>query len=202
MPRDGRGAPRKTRIAGDREAIIGHVIEGRYLKRQKARPSEIVRAVLVECRKAGISPPSEATIRRRVNLIDKGVASRLRADDPGTKPILGATPIPKYPIDVVQIDHTPVDVILVDPFERLPIGRPYLTVAIDVMSRMGARYSQVRLLFETNRLSDRRIVSWVQNTAILHLMSAARSNAGARQMCRRAGWRGYSDDTARRFSGS
>lgn len=35
----------------------------------------------------------------------------------------------------MQIDHTPVDVILVDPFERLPIGRPYLTVAINVMSR-------------------------------------------------------------------
>lgn len=140
LPRDGRGAPRKTRIAGDREAIIGHVIEGHYLKRQKARPSEIVRAVQVECRKAGISSPSEATIRRRVNLIDKGVASRLREDDPDTKPILGATPIPKYPLDVVQIDHTPVDVILVDPFERLPIGRPYLTVAIDVMSRMIAGF--------------------------------------------------------------
>ncbi|NCO22271.1 MAG: transposase [Hydrogenophilales bacterium CG17_big_fil_post_rev_8_21_14_2_50_63_12] len=140
LSRDGRGAPRKPRIAGDREAIIRQVIEDLYLKRQKVRPSEVVRTVQIECRKAGISAPSEATVRRRINRIDKGIASRRRADDPSTKPILGAIPIPKYPLDVVQIDHTPVDVILVDPFERLPIGRPYLTVAIDVMSRTIAGF--------------------------------------------------------------
>ncbi|PZU13588.1 MAG: transposase [Citromicrobium sp.] len=140
LPRVGRGAPRKTRIAGDREVIISQVIEDRYLKLQKERPSEIVKTVQAECRKAGVSPPSEATIRRRIGRIDRGVASRLRENDPNTKPIVGATPIPDYPLDVVQIDHTPVDVILVDPFERLPIGRPYLTVAIDVMSRMIAGF--------------------------------------------------------------
>ncbi|MBR9852546.1 MAG: DDE-type integrase/transposase/recombinase [Rhodobacteraceae bacterium] len=136
LPRAGRGAPRKPRIMEDREAVIRQVIEHLYLNRQRARPSEIVRTVQIECRKSGVSPPSEATIRRRINQIDTGVVSRRREDDPATKPILGATPIPNYPLDVVQIDHTPVDVILVDPFERLPIGRPYLTVAIDVMSRV------------------------------------------------------------------
>lgn len=35
----------------------------------------------------------------------------------------------------VQIDHTPVDLIVVDERHRLPIGRPYLTAAIDVFSR-------------------------------------------------------------------
>jgi putative transposase len=86
LPCDGRGAPRKSRIEGDRDAIISQVIEGRYLKRQKVRPSEVVKTVQVECRKAGVSPPSEASIRRRINRIDKGVASRLREDDPCTKP--------------------------------------------------------------------------------------------------------------------
>ena len=33
------------------------------------------------------------------------------------------------------MDHTPVDVIVVDERHRLPIGRPYVTVAIDVASR-------------------------------------------------------------------
>jgi putative transposase len=40
----------------------------------------------------------------------------------------------------VQIDHTPVDVIIVDEIYRLPIGRPYLTVAIDVYSRCIAGF--------------------------------------------------------------
>ena len=35
----------------------------------------------------------------------------------------------------MQIDHTVVDVIVVDERERRPVGRPYLTAAIDVFSR-------------------------------------------------------------------
>lgn len=38
----------------------------------------------------------------------------------------------------MQIDHTPLDVIVVDEVHRKPIGRPYLTLAIDVYSRMVA----------------------------------------------------------------
>jgi putative transposase len=37
---------------------------------------------------------------------------------------------------VVQIDHTLVDVVIVDELKRLPLGRPWLTLAIDVASRM------------------------------------------------------------------
>ena len=40
------------------------------------------------------------------------------------------------PLDIIQIDHTKVDVILVDDETRKPIGRPFITVAIDVYSRM------------------------------------------------------------------
>ena len=40
------------------------------------------------------------------------------------------------PLDIIQIDHTKVDVILVDEETRKPIGRPIITVAIDVFSRM------------------------------------------------------------------
>jgi putative transposase len=35
----------------------------------------------------------------------------------------------------VQIDHTVVDLVVVDERHRLPIGRPYVTVGIDVFSR-------------------------------------------------------------------
>ena len=35
----------------------------------------------------------------------------------------------------VQIDHTVVDLMIVDEHDREPIGRPYLTMAIDVFSR-------------------------------------------------------------------
>ncbi len=56
------------------------------------------------------------------------------------QPIRGEFPGADFPLAVVQIDHTPVDLILVDDTHRLPIGRPYLTIAIDVYSRMIAGF--------------------------------------------------------------
>jgi putative transposase len=48
----------------------------------------------------------------------------------------GKFPEVKLPLDVIQIDHTKVDVILVDEETREEIGRPFITVAIDMYSRM------------------------------------------------------------------
>ena len=42
---------------------------------------------------------------------------------------------------VAQIDHTPMDVIVVDEEHRQPIQRPSLTVVIDVYSRMVLGFS-------------------------------------------------------------
>ncbi|WP_281241897.1 hypothetical protein [Celeribacter baekdonensis] len=36
------------------------------------------------------------------------------------------------PLEVVQIDHTLADIILVDQVERKPLARPWVTLAIDV----------------------------------------------------------------------
>ncbi|MET3896070.1 transposase InsO family protein [Micrococcus sp. UYEF12] len=44
-------------------------------------------------------------------------------------------PVVESILDQVQIDHTVMDLIVVDDRDRQPIGRPYLTVAIDVRSR-------------------------------------------------------------------
>jgi putative transposase len=50
-------------------------------------------------------------------------------------PAAGSTPEARAPLDVVQMDHTTIDAIVVDPVSRLPIGRPFLTIAIDEFSR-------------------------------------------------------------------
>jgi putative transposase len=44
------------------------------------------------------------------------------------------------PLEVVQIDHTQVDVIVVDEQSREPIGRPWITLAVDVLTRMVAGF--------------------------------------------------------------
>src|SRR5260370_39694 len=47
----------------------------------------------------------------------------------------GVTPPAGAVLAQVQIDHTVIDVIVVDERHRLPIGRPYVTAGIDVFSR-------------------------------------------------------------------
>ena len=43
---------------------------------------------------------------------------------------------PQRALEVVQIDHTFVDAIVVDREKRQPIGRPWLTLAVDVKTRI------------------------------------------------------------------
>lgn len=50
---------------------------------------------------------------------------QLRPDTPKTRRALG----------IVQADHTPVDLIVVDEVNRLPIGRPWVTIIFDVATR-------------------------------------------------------------------
>lgn len=44
------------------------------------------------------------------------------------------------PMAVWQIDHTLVDVIIVSEADRVPIGRPWLTLIVDVASRLVAGF--------------------------------------------------------------
>ena len=60
-----------------------------------------------------------------------------------SEPIFLATPgtlRAEAPLDIVEIDHTKVDVTVVDPASRKPIGRPTLTLAIDVATRMATGF--------------------------------------------------------------
>ena len=43
---------------------------------------------------------------------------------------------PKRPLELAQIDHTLADIVIVDEIERRTIGRPWLTLIIDVATRL------------------------------------------------------------------
>lgn len=132
----GRG---KSRLSGEQNTLIREVIEAIYLNRQRSPVSRVIEEVKRRCHQAGIKPPSEGTIRNRIQGLSVQEKLRHRQGPQAlrtrTAPIIGAFPESPYPLSVVQMDHTPVDLILVDDVEREPIGRPYLTVAIDVSSR-------------------------------------------------------------------
>ncbi len=137
--RSGGGRGRR-RLAGAREDLMRGLIEELYLTPQKRLAAEVVRAIRQRSLQQGLHPPSESTIRRRLNALSLAERGRRGESHPEAQPIDGATPPAAGPLDWVQIDHTPVDVIIVDPIDRLPIGRPWLTVAIDVFSRCLAGF--------------------------------------------------------------
>ena len=56
------------------------------------------------------------------------------------RPKAGTLPDADYPLAVVQADHSPIQVCLVDEEERKPIGDAWLTLIIDCYSRMVLGY--------------------------------------------------------------
>jgi putative transposase len=84
--------------------------------------------------------PSAGTVRNRFLAIPRRQKySRLhgaRSAEHMFDPILGSFPGANCPLDVVQIDHTLLDIMLVDEKHRKPIKRPWLTLTFDVCSRM------------------------------------------------------------------
>lgn len=134
-PDGGRGG---TRINEDIEKIIEHYIKTEYLVEQKPRDHVIVDKVVEACKHAGFSVHPN-TVRNRL----RSIPGRLRAEKRDDvrelekrTPTPGKFPNADFPLQVVQIDHTQMDIEIVDDEFRMPIGRPWITVAIDVYSRI------------------------------------------------------------------
>lgn len=137
-----RRGKRKTRLSKKVEAIIKDVIETVDLSKQKRSQKKVIDAVIQRCKtaKPKLKPPHPNTIRARIKAVSPRERTKRRE---GTKAardkygmVKGEFPGADYPLAVVQIDHTLLDIVLVDDEERLPIGRPWLTLAVDVFSRM------------------------------------------------------------------
>ncbi len=140
-PNGGKG---KGRLPQQQEKIIQATIEKLYLTKQRLRPSVIIEEIKRRCHYAAIKSPSDNAIRARIMHLSEKLVLTKRYDaklaKEKTAAILGQFPESPYPLFTIQMDHTPVDLIIVDEVHRLPIGRPYLTVAIDTHSRCIAGF--------------------------------------------------------------
>lgn len=128
-----------TKLSQDIEEIIQEVIASEYLTRQRKSQQKVCDQVKSQCLKLGIIAPHENTIRNRIKAISGELAAAKRLGKKAAdkfKPIDGSFPGADWPLSVVQIDHTKLDIILVDDHYRRPIGRPWITLSFDVFSRM------------------------------------------------------------------
>lgn len=136
-PRSDKG---KQRLDPEVEEIISLQIRTHYLKREPVSISKLARLVREACSSADVEAPNKNTVYARVREIEQREVTRAHYGPKRAKerfePLRGGFPGADYPNAVVQIDHTKVDIIIVDEEHRLPIGRPYLTMAIEVATKM------------------------------------------------------------------
>jgi putative transposase len=121
------------------EEVIKEFIASDYLTKQKKRPKKVIDLVKARCLKEKLPVPHDNTIRSRIRSLAPALTAAKREGKHAAntfQPVQGKFPGADWPLAVVQIDNTKLDIILVDDHYRKPIGRPWITLAFDVYSRM------------------------------------------------------------------
>lgn len=121
------------------EQIIDCAIKAIWLQKEKPTIKGFYRQVRSDCATAGHMPPCLNTVRSRLTALSLEHSVRKRegvaAAEARFRQILGSLEA-STPLEIVQIDHTKVDIMLVDDVTRASIGRPWLTLVMDVHTRM------------------------------------------------------------------
>lgn len=131
----GKGA---SRLVDEVEDLVRAMVRKQFLTRQKRTVAAVHRDIAMACRARGLPAPSRSSVERRIRALNPVEVGRQRGGPDAVRSLQSAggdVPVIGTILQQVQIDHTVIDVIVVDERERKPIGRPYLTAAIDVCSR-------------------------------------------------------------------
>lgn len=125
------------------EEALGEV----YMNPQKDQGKAVVDAVKLKVKRANASAeadrqikcPSRASIYRWLAGLHADLVARARlGDEAGEREFRVAMKRFKVSriLERIEIDHTPLDLIVIDKLTKLPLGRPWLTLAVDRYSRM------------------------------------------------------------------
>ncbi|HDS7810655.1 TPA: transposase [Enterobacter hormaechei subsp. steigerwaltii] len=132
------GGKGKGRLPESVERIIRELLQKRFLTKQKRSLAAFHREVAQACKAQKLRAPARNTVALRIAGLDPLKATRRREGQDASRSLQGVggePPAVTAPLEQVQIDHTVIDLIVVDERDRQPIGRPYLTIAIDVFTR-------------------------------------------------------------------
>jgi putative transposase len=104
---------------------------------QRKRSARAIIAVKKMCKAAGLVSPHGNTVRARIDALPRAKTLRERGRQDEAEqfdPILGFVSSSQL-LKIVEMDHALADTELVDDVMRLPLGRPWITLLIDVCSR-------------------------------------------------------------------
>ncbi len=123
------------RLKPETERLLGDVIDIWAARAERLPVSWIVEECSRRARPNRVQVPSRRAVAARLR--DRGLESlaqqrfALRSEPP-----LILTPRTRQALAIMQIDHTLVDIMVVDEVLRQSMGRPWITVAFDVATRV------------------------------------------------------------------
>lgn len=137
---------RKNYKTDKRYSFFEEVIKTIFLNKQKVVKINVVKHIKAIINKhnnlhpdAPVIQIATSTVYRWIDELEQDLveASRLGAETARIKQrvAMGGLKI-TAPLARVELDHTPIDAIIIDAETLLPIGRPWLTLIIDVATRM------------------------------------------------------------------
>lgn len=138
-----KGGKDKSRLSKEQDEIINLAFEEYFLTKIHPTVQRVWEEIAIRCKRANLKVPSVSSIRRRAQKLSEKEVLKKRDGKKAIEKfdiIKDQYPDGLYPMHVLQIDHTKADVILVDDTYRTELGRPWITMAIDIYSRMVAGF--------------------------------------------------------------
>jgi putative transposase len=146
-----RGGRGKWRVTPEVEAILDAVIKDKYFAREKKTIDDLWHEVAVRVeaenqvrpRQEKLAVPGRTTIQRRIEALDLQEVFAARHGKRAAQrqfTQFGQGPRPEIPLERVEIDHTKIDLIVIDDQDNLPLGRATLTDCLDVATSYPLGY--------------------------------------------------------------
>ncbi|MCD9125844.1 Mu transposase C-terminal domain-containing protein [Luteimonas sp. C4P040a] len=120
------------------DALVRHAISKHYMRREKPPKEYVVVRAQSMARRLKLPPPSRKAILLRLNQEIGWTSDLAREGGHAARNKWEARTgglIASGPLDLIQIDHTLADVMILSDDRLNVLGRPWITVAIDVATR-------------------------------------------------------------------
>jgi len=120
------------------EGIVECAIAAVHAQREHPTLARLQRDVKRDRNAARLKPPSRKALSARVSARSLREMVRAREGPEAARQRFAPVrpgPRPTAPLQLVQADHTRVDLMLVYTATRAPLGRPWLTLVLDVCTR-------------------------------------------------------------------
>jgi putative transposase len=139
------GPKNKRRIVKELEKLVQQLIDEMYLKAEGDSVNDVYETLKLKIkalnvnRNTPLAIPSRATVYRYIGTYDEYLVMAARKGKQAADKHFRATgrgPEPKYILERAEVDHTPLDLLIIDDLTGLTIGRPTVTFILDRHSRL------------------------------------------------------------------